>query len=255
MLDTVKHFYGAMKDGIKPGDREYHAQIATLLTIPFVILLLLVLGGRSSFNTFFIKSGLISNLSNSEKILWSQVYMTSCAFLFLMVIPSIIDRMFPLPIKSRYGFKIKGIGKHFQISFLLILVMVPVLWISFKNNSNLSNFYPVFKPRTMQDWMIYELIYMQMFLPTEFFFRGLFLYRLEHTFKQNAVWIAIIGYAVGHVFKPFPEAIASIFAGYILGVLSIQCRSIWPGVVVHIGVAFIADVFAMLETGYFNRIL
>ncbi len=45
--------------------------------------------------------------------------------------------------------------------------------------------------------------------------------------------------------KPFPETIGAIFAGIILGTLAMRTRSIWGGVLIHVGVAMTMDALAL----------
>jgi hypothetical protein len=44
-----------------------------------------------------------------------------------------------------------------------------------------------------------------------------------------------------------PEAVSSIFGGYILGVIALQTRSIWGGILVHVGIAWMMEAIAWLQ--------
>ena len=57
----------------------------------------------------------------------------------------------------------------------------------------------------------------------------------------------VVCYASLHFGKPLGETIGSIFGGYILGVLALQTRSIWGGIIVHVGVAWLMDLAALLQ--------
>jgi len=59
----------------------------------------------------------------------------------------------------------------------------------------------------------------------------------------------VIPYALIHVHKPLPEALAAVVAGLVLGWLAVKTRSIWPGVLVHGSVALMMDVFALFHAG------
>jgi membrane protease YdiL (CAAX protease family) len=50
-----------------------------------------------------------------------------------------------------------------------------------------------------------------------------------------------------HFGKPMPETLGAIFAGIILGVLSLKSNSIWLGVLLHFSVAIAMDCFALLH--------
>jgi len=59
----------------------------------------------------------------------------------------------------------------------------------------------------------------------------------------------VVPYALIHLHKPILEAFASIVAALVLGQLALKSRSIWPGVLVHCGVAFSMDLFALINSG------
>jgi len=50
-----------------------------------------------------------------------------------------------------------------------------------------------------------------------------------------------------HFGKPIGEAISSIFGGYVLGVIALNTKSIVGGSIVHIGVAWLMELFAYLQ--------
>jgi hypothetical protein len=52
-----------------------------------------------------------------------------------------------------------------------------------------------------------------------------------------------------HFGKPFGETIAAIFAGLILGTLSLKSRSIVLGIIIHYSVAITMDIFALYREG------
>ncbi|MDH4201061.1 MAG: CPBP family intramembrane metalloprotease, partial [Spirochaetia bacterium] len=228
--------------------------LATLLSMPILVLLFMQLGGAYFFSYLVARSPEINQFVGDQLRFWTQVYMTLCTFLFFFFCPWLMAIFLPVKMDRPLGLGLRGAGRHFLISLTVIAIMIPVLWVSF-SGAALNNFYPVYKPGSLSDWALYECIYLPLFIPTEFFFRGVLLYRLEKYFPGRGVWIAIIPYAIGHVFKPIPEALGSVIAGYVLGTLSLQCRSIWPGFVIHAGIAFLADLFALIESGYINRLL
>jgi membrane protease YdiL (CAAX protease family) len=48
-----------------------------------------------------------------------------------------------------------------------------------------------------------------------------------------------------HYGKPLPETMGAIGAGLLLGTLAMRTRSIWGGVLIHVGVATTMDVLAL----------
>jgi hypothetical protein len=95
--------------------------------------------------------------------------------------------------------------------------------------------------------LIYELCYGTDFLGVEVFFRGFLIFAFARTLGGYAVLAMISTYCVLHFGKPMPEAISSIFGGFILGVVSYNTRNVWGGVIIHIGVAWSMELFGYLQ--------
>lgn len=93
----------------------------------------------------------------------------------------------------------------------------------------------------------YELAYAIDFISVEFVFRGfLVIALLSHT-GRNAILAMAAVYCFLHFGKPAGEAISSIFGGYILGVIAYETRSIWGGIIVHVGIAWLMEGVAALH--------
>ena len=106
--------------------------------------------------------------------------------------------------------------------------------------------YPFFKtPHLGTEWLLFEGFYVLQFIALEFFFRGALLHSLERRFGTTAVWVTVIPYVMVHFQKPWLEALGALLAGAALVHLSIRCRSIWPGVLLHVGVALCMDLLAI----------
>ncbi len=90
----------------------------------------------------------------------------------------------------------------------------------------------------------YELAYAIDFISVEFVFRGfLVIAFMSHT-GRNAILAMAAVYCFLHFGKPAGEAISSIFGGYILGVIAYETRSIWGGIIVHVGIAWSMELAA-----------
>lgn len=93
----------------------------------------------------------------------------------------------------------------------------------------------------------YELAYAVDFISVEFVFRGfLVIAFMSHT-GRNAILAMAAVYCFLHFGKPAGEAISSIFGGYILGVIAYETRSIWGGIIVHVGIAWVMECVAALH--------
>ncbi|MEJ1928934.1 CPBP family intramembrane glutamic endopeptidase [Nostoc sp. NIES-2111] len=97
--------------------------------------------------------------------------------------------------------------------------------------------------------LTYELAYGWDFVATELMFRGFFVVALARLGGTQVVLPATVMYCALHFGKPLGECISSIFGGYILSALAYRTQNIWGGVIVHIGIAFLMDFFAVLMRG------
>ncbi len=97
---------------------------------------------------------------------------------------------------------------------------------------------------------IYELAYGSDFVGVEIFFRGFLIFAFTRTLGGYAVLPMVVTYAILHFGKPMTEAISSVFGGYLLGIISYNTRSVWGGIIIHMGIAWLMELF-----GYLHRLL
>lgn len=100
------------------------------------------------------------------------------------------------------------------------------------------------------EWLIqafFELFYGFNFIFLEFFFRGFFVMALARYMGNGAIIPMVTVYCYLHFGKPLGEAIGSIFGGFVLGVIALRSGSIWGGIIVHLGVAYLMEIFALLQ--------
>jgi membrane protease YdiL (CAAX protease family) len=64
---------------------------------------------------------------------------------------------------------------------------------------------------------------------------------------RGAVLSMAVVYCSLHFGKPMGEAISSVVGGYILGVIAFETRSVWGGVIVHMGIAWLMETVAFLQ--------
>ncbi len=93
---------------------------------------------------------------------------------------------------------------------------------------------------------IYEAFYSLDFVVTEFFFRGFLILHFMRFAGARSVIPMCVFYVVIHFDKPLAEAISSFFGGLVLGVLVLESRSIWGGIIVHLGIALLMEVMGFL---------
>jgi membrane protease YdiL (CAAX protease family) len=137
----------------------------------------------------------------------------------------------------------------------MLLIMAPLIgFASF--GSDFQEDYPSY-PDTMAHqylgvpkWvtvLFFELVYGWDFVATEWIFRGFFVIGMASVMGRRAVLPMVVTYAFLHFGKPLGETIGSIFGGYILGVIALRTGSIWGGIAIHLGVAWLMEIAAFLQ--------
>lgn len=103
-----------------------------------------------------------------------------------------------------------------------------------------------------QVWLValYEVAYGADFISVELFYRGLLVIAFHRYLGGYAVLAMVPAYVFLHFGKPMTEAISSAVGGYILGIISLNSRNIWGGVVLHVGVAWLMELFGWLQAVY-----
>jgi len=138
---------------------------------------------------------------------------------------------------------------------LILLILVPLIMAS-SLLSDLSNYYPRYKPNQVGDligwpsWMvfvIFELLYAWDFVSIELLFRGFLVLGMIKYLEKFAILPMVTVYCMLHFGKPATEAISSIFGGYLLGLLTLFSGNIWGGIVLHVGVAWSMEAGALLQ--------
>lgn len=88
----------------------------------------------------------------------------------------------------------------------------------------------------------YELSYGLDFLSIELFFRGLLVIGIVRYAGEQAILPMAAFYCTIHFGKPLGECITSFFGGLALGVLAYRTRSIFGGLIVHLGLAWMMEL-------------
>lgn len=141
-----------------------------------------------------------------------------------------------------YGFHAKGVT--LWPYGVLILLMLPLLIIA-GSQPDFQQVYPraarLHIPRTDPNWLrgvlIYESIYSLDYAVTEFFFRGFLILPFARIAGPKVIIPMCVFYVAIHFDKPLGECISSFFGGLILGIIAWRSRSIYGGIIVHLGIA------------------
>ncbi|MCG8424676.1 MAG: CPBP family intramembrane metalloprotease [Proteobacteria bacterium] len=167
-------------------------------------------------------------------------------FFGYVIIPMVAIWLMPGERVRDYYLSGREFWRHFRIYLLLFVLVFPVVVIAAQNESFYRT-YPFYKwsNRSSFDFLAWQGLYALQFLSLEFFFRGFMLRGLGRAMGSKAIFVMIVPYCMIHFGKPLAETLGAIFAGIILGTLAMRTRSMWGGVVIHIGVAVTMDVLAL----------
>ncbi|MCH9660448.1 MAG: CPBP family intramembrane metalloprotease [Bacteroidetes bacterium] len=153
---------------------------------------------------------------------------------------------------GRYkGFGLFNFVKELRLYLLLLAIFIPVLYFASLHPDFIES-YPRLRIKGFKSehylsyFIAYEPFYLLNFITVEWVFRGLLVLGLIQFFDKRAVLLAAVLYCSFHFGKPLGECIGSFFGGYLLGMITYKTKSIWGGVIVHMGIALIMDVFALM---------
>ncbi len=136
-----------------------------------------------------------------------------------------------------------------------LLVMLPILYIA-AGGQSFQNSYPKFQQVqfieavSSQSWLwylLYELSYGIDFFSIEFFFRGFLVLAFARYAGIQAILPMAAFYCVIHFGKPVAECISSFFGGMILGAIVYHSKSIWGGLLVHLGIAWAMELLVWIR--------
>ena len=155
-----------------------------------------------------------------------------------------------------YGWSGKGI--ELRPYWLLLALMFPLVTIASFQPDFLS-VYPRAEsiiganPKEGLPWPVYglfELMYGLDFVFIEFFFRGFLVLAFAKLIGRSAILPMAAFYVFIHFEKPMGEAISSFFGGIVLGVVAYETRSIYGGIIVHVGIAWLMELMAYMQKAF-----
>lgn len=139
--------------------------------------------------------------------------------------------------------------------FAMLAIMLPLIIAASFNDAFLRQ-YPMYKTSGahihlgVPEWMTaatYEIAYGLDFITVEYLFRGFLVIGMMSILGRGSVLAMAVIYCFLHFGKPAGEAVSSIVGGYILGVVAYETKSIWGGIIVHMGIAWMMEAVAFLH--------
>lgn len=186
-----------------------------------------------------------------EKI-WSgnaQIFWTRClnwvVKVFVVLIPVFI--IWQIKDKGNQPFYGTTALKDAKAYFIMLFVMVPFIMLAGMQKDFLQ-VYPkatfiegLDLPQKKWRYIIFELCYGFDFISIEIFFRGFLILSLLKICGPHCIIPVACFYCAVHFGKPLGEAISSFWGGLLLGIISYNTKSIWGGLIVHLGIAWLME--------------
>ncbi|MFZ6013567.1 MAG: CPBP family intramembrane glutamic endopeptidase [Bacteroidota bacterium] len=202
--------------------------------------------------------GWVNSLFHSDVQFWAYKVMINMISFFTVFTPILV--FYTIYDRSKghlYGLN----ARQFDTKpyFTMLLIMMPLIVMASFNDSFMRQ-YPMYKSSLAHIQLQvpeaitvagYELAYGLDFITVEFFFRGFLVIGMMTILGRGAVLSMAVLYCFLHFGKPAGEAMSSVIGGFILGVVAYETRSIWGGVIVHVGIAWMMEVIAFLRKIFF----
>ena len=175
---------------------------------------------------------------------YSYYYWFLTTALTLLLVPALVAKFGTRARLSDYGIRLGNQKLGWSVTLAAWILMIPVVILAVIVHRPFLAKYPLCKvvANSWQTFLLYQLAYGVYMFSWEFFFRGFMLFGLEKRFGNYSILIQTIPFAVMHYSKPLPEALGSIVAGVLLGILALETRSFIYGAAIHWLVAMTMDV-------------
>jgi len=207
---------------------------------------------------FYLQNDIAKLISNPYTFRFTKRVLSNLKEIFTVLLPFwLIYKLFlKKEMNHFYGIQKKNVD--LKPYFIMILIMIPLLYLA-SLQPDFLKMYPRFKSSGSQYILqhykidknilifIYELSYAFSFFIVELIFRGFFIFALVHYLGRSVVLPMAVSYAILHFGKPLGETISSFFGGYLLGVIAYKTQNIYGGVLVHIAIALLMELFAFIQ--------
>jgi hypothetical protein len=219
--------------------KEYFTNTAFLLLLiiaPLIFSLKIALNPALNFSGEWIMNHFWNHV-----FYWPSILAITAIILF--VIWKIFDAGQPF-----YGTTARNI--NWRPYILMLLIMLPLVAAASTQPDFLA-MYPKLKLVTdvtsidnLSWWhkLLFELSYGSDFITIELFFRGFLILAFIKWAGKDAILPMACFYCTIHFGKPLGECISSYFGGIILGIIVYNTRSIFGGLMVHLGIAWMMEI-------------
>jgi len=191
------------------------------------------------------------------KNIWSgdaQIFWLRCINWIVRVFAVLIPVFIIWFIKDRNNQPFYGTAalKDVKPYLIMLLIMIPLIALA-STQKDFLQMYPKAKfiaaldlPTKKWHYIVYEICYGFDFISIEFFFRGFLILSLLKICGPHCIVPMACFYCTIHFGKPMGEAISSFWGGLLLGIISYNTQSIWGGLIVHLGIAWLMEAGSWL---------
>lgn len=178
---------------------------------------------------------------------WNHILYWPLLLILVMAMIFACWRIFD-PGQPFYGIRTRDID--WKPYWIMLLIMVPLVALA-STQPDFQAVYPKLSIITghhngidLQWWhkLLFELSYGSDFVSIELFFRGFLVLAFIKWAGKDAILPMACFYCTIHFGKPLGECISSFFGGILLGVVVANTRSIWGGLMVHLGIAWLMEL-------------
>lgn len=178
---------------------------------------------------------------------WNHVFYWPLLALIISSLLFIIWKIFDHH-QTFYGLNTKGFNPNPY--FTMLLIMLPLVAAASTQPDFLA-VYPklksienVFYDDRITWWqkLLFEFSYGCDFITIELFFRGFLILAFVKWVGKDAILPMACFYCSIHFGKTLGECISSYFGGIILGIIVYNSKSIWGGLLVHLGIAWMMEL-------------
>lgn len=160
-------------------------------------------------------------------------------FIYCAVCPILVILFILRKNPLNFGLRL-GVPRIWGLHVGIICLIAAIVLYASSFSSSLQSYY-----RTENfDFFVYFLTSCVSLSASEFIYRGFLLFGLKEKFKEGAILLQMIPFALMHLGKPELETVSTIFTGITFGYVAYRGKSYWPAFIIHlfINVFFVALV-------------
>ena len=150
-------------------------------------------------------------------------------FIYCAVCPVLVILILLRKNPLNFGLRL-GIPRIWGLHVGVICLIAAVVLYASSFSSTLQSYYRM----ENFDFFVYFLTSCVSLSASEFIYRGFLLFGLREKFKEGAILLQMIPFALMHLGKPELETISTIFTGIMFGYVAYRGKSYWPAFIIHL---------------------